>query len=246
MRNRPTFFTVFAALTLAVAGLAFAHGGGAMGGGAMMGGSGMMVVADDGSLLVTNMDMDGMMDGHKDGGGTVDRELIDISSNGTERWRVSFTEGWPMMPATDGDLVVVVLVNDWFMGDGEHGDGGMGGGMMGATTQSVAHGGDDEGDTIVVGLDLATGTERWRTTIPGDMAGGVQFSPDGSQIYFSVMDMGMGGGPGEGPMRQGDAAGSGMLTSSTIIALDRDGNELWSYQTGNGDDMGGGMHAARR
>lgn len=251
MRNRPTLFTVFAALALAATGLVFAHGGGGMGGGSMMGGSGMMVVADDGSLLVTNMDMGGMMDGHKDGGSTVDRELIDISSNGTERWRVSFTEGWPMMPVTDGNLVVVVLVNDWFMGDGGNGDGGMGGGngggMMGARVQSIKHGGDEEdGDVVVVGLDLATGTELWRSTIQGDMGGGVQFSPDGSQIYLSIREMGMGGGPGNGPMEQGDAAGSGMLTSSTIIALDRNGNQLWSYQAGDDGDMGGGMDAARR
>ena len=99
MRERTVFLGTLAVLALAATGLVFAHGGGGMGGGSMMGGSGMMVVADDGSLLVTNMDMGGMMDGHKDGGSTVDRELIDISSNGTERWRVSFTEGWPIPPA---------------------------------------------------------------------------------------------------------------------------------------------------
>ena len=269
MRNRSTLFTVFAALTLAVSGLAFAHGGGGMGGGSMMGGSGMMVVADDGSLLVTNMDMNDMMGGGGSGGSAVSRELINISSDGTERWRVSFTEGWPMMPTTDGNLVVVVLVNDWFMGNGGNGDGGMGGGMdgsnggngggmgggngggmMGARVQAIAHGGDEEdGDVVVVGLDLATGTELWRSTIQGDMGGGVQFSPNGSQIYLSIREMGMGGGPGNGPMEQGDAAGSGMLTSSTIIALDRNGNQLWSYQTGNDSGnggTGGGMNAARR
>jgi len=241
MRNKSTLFVVFAALSLAVSGLVFAHGGGGMGGGAMMGGSGMMVVADDGSLLVTNMDMDDMMGG---GGSTVARELINISSNGTERWRVNFTEGWPMMPTTDGNLVVVILVNDWFMGGNGYGDGGVGGnngGMMGARAQAIAHGGPGEdGDVIVLGLDLATGAEQWRTTLQGNMGGGVQFSPDGSQIYLSLMDMGMGGGPGNGPMEQGDAAGSGMLTSSTIIALDRNGNQLWSYETGNNGGHGGG------
>jgi hypothetical protein len=104
------------AMILAVTTMAFADGGGMGGGGGMMAGSGMMVVADDSSVLVTNMDMGGMM-----GGGsfsTVDRQLVNIDANGSERWRVSFDEGWPMMPCTDGDLVVVVLRDDWFMGFG--------------------------------------------------------------------------------------------------------------------------------
>ena len=116
------------ALSMTAATFAFAHGGG-MGGG-MMSGAGMMIVADDSSLLVTNMDMSGMMDGSSSSG-TFDRGLVNIDKDGVERWGVSFTEGWPMMPTTDGDLVVVVLVNDWFMGDDGMGDGGNPGGGMG-------------------------------------------------------------------------------------------------------------------
>lgn len=245
MKKRITFLAAFAAVTLAVSGLVLAHGGGGMGsGGAMMGGSGMMVVADDASLLVTNMDMSGMVHG---GGASneVSRDLINLSADGTERWRVSFTEGWPMIPATDGDLVVVVLVDDWFMGSGGMGDGGfgggMGGGMMGITTMDAGHGGNGSDEVIVVGLDLATGAERWRTTLEGDMGSMVQFSPDGMRLYISLMDMGTGSGAGTGPMSQGDAAGSGVLTSNTIVALDRSGNQLWSYETGNTGGMGSGM-----
>lgn len=252
MKNRTTLLAAFAAVTLAVSGLAFAHGGGGMGsGGAVMGGSGMMIVADDGSLLVTNMDMSGMMGGGGSGT-TINRDLVNVSANGTERWRVSFTEGWPMMPATDGDLVVVVLVDDWFMGSGGMGDGGFGGGgmggggMMGATIMDAGHGTNGSDEVIVVGLDLATGAERWRTTLSGDMGSMVQFSPNGSQLYISLMEMGTGSGGGTGPMNQGDAAGSGMLTSNTIVALDRSGNQLWTYDTGNNGGMGGGMFMGRR
>ena len=226
MKNRMIFLAAFAAVTLMVSGLVLAHGGGAMGsGGAMMSGTGMMVVADDGSLLVTNMDMSGMMNG---GGSSnqVSRDLVNLSANGAERWRVSFTEGWPMMPATDGDLVVVVLVDDWFTGTGGMGDGGF-------------------YRDYVVGLDAATGAERWRTTLDGDMGAMVQFSPDGSRLYISLMEMGTGDGAGTGPMSQGDAAGAGVLTSNTIVALDRSGNQLWSYDTGTPGGMGG-MAAGRR
>ena len=113
-------------LSMTVATFAFANGGGMGGGGmggsgGMMSGAGMMIVADDGSLLVTNMDMSGMMDGSSSTG-TFDRDLVNIDVSGNERWRVSFTDGWPMMPTTDGDLVVVVLVSDLFMGDDGSGD----------------------------------------------------------------------------------------------------------------------------
>ena len=196
-----------------------------MGGGGMMAGSGMLVVADDGSLLVTNMDMGGTM-----GGGSVsttDRELVNVGSNGSERWRVSFPDGWPMMPVTDGDLVVVVLVDDWFMGSGGMGDGGWsGGGHMGGGTKA------GDGEAIVAALDVTTGVERWRATVDGDMASMAQFSPDGSRIYLSVMEMGSGGSMGQGSMRQGEAAGAGVMNSSTIVAFDRSGNQLWTYDVG--------------
>ena len=75
-------------------------------GGMMMGdmASSMVVVADDGSLLITEMGM-GMMGGW----GSSQPSLINISANGDERWQVPFNDAWPMTPATDGDLVVVVV-----------------------------------------------------------------------------------------------------------------------------------------
>ncbi len=58
--------------SIAAATLSSAQG---MGGG-MTGGSGMMIVADDGSLLVTNMDMRGMM-----GGGSVSTSTVRSSTS---------------------------------------------------------------------------------------------------------------------------------------------------------------------
>jgi outer membrane protein assembly factor BamB len=219
------------ALIVGVPALLVANGGmsGMGSGGGMMGGSGMMVVADDGSLLVTNMDMAGMM-----GGGTVsttDREIVNVGSNGSERWRVSFSDGWPMMPVTNGGLVVVVLMDDWFMGSSGMGDGGWGSGGMGGGMKEGEHGPGD-GESVLVALDLDTGNEQWRTTITGDMASMAQFSPDGSQIYLSAVDMGSGGGMGHGSMRQGEAVGTGFMSSSTIVAFDRSGNQLWTYDVG--------------
>ena len=228
------------ALSMTAATFAFAHGGGmgsgGMGGsGGMMSGAGMMIVADDSSLLVTNMDMSGMMGG-SDSSGTFDRELVNIDANGNERWRVSFTEGWPMMPTTDGDLVVVVLVNDWFMGDDGTGDGhntggGMGGGMGG---------GDDDDTVVVVGLSLASGAELWRTSFTGDMGSMVQFTPDGTQIYLTLMNMDGDHGVGMGSMNQGQSSGVGMTASTTIVALDRNGNELWTLDLSSSGGKGGG------
>ncbi|MFV2072046.1 MAG: PQQ-binding-like beta-propeller repeat protein [Thermoanaerobaculales bacterium] len=212
-------------LSMVAATFAFAHGGGGMmgGGRGMMGGSGMIVVADDGSLLVSSMDMSNLIAGG--GPSTTDRELVNVDANGNERWRVSFTEGWPMMSTTDGDLVIVALVDDWFMGDGGMGDGGMGGGAKDAD-----HGGSGGDETTLVALDTVTGQERWRVTIAAEMASMVQFSPDGAQIYVSAREMGSGGGMGHDPIGQGDAAGSGFITTSTIIAFDRDGVELWTFE----------------
>ena len=214
---------VIALLSMAAATTALAQGSGRM-----MAGSGMMVVADDASLLVTNMAMGGMMNG--DSVSTATRELVNIESNGSERWRVNFEDGWPMMPVTDGDLVVVVLVDDWFMGSGGMGDGGWNGGGMGGHMGGGTKAGT--GDSVVVALDLTTGAERWRATVAGDMGSMAQFSPDGSRIYLSVMEMGSGGGMGQGSMRQGEAAGAGFMTSSTIVAFDRSGNQLWTYDVG--------------
>ena len=236
------------ALSVAAATFAFAHGGGMGGGGmggggGMMAGAGMMIVADDSSLLVTNMDMSGMMDGSSSSG-IIDRDLVNIDKNGNERWRVSFTDGWPMMPTTNGDLVVVVLVSDWFMGDGGTGDhgnpgGGMGGGMGGGKAFGTK---DDEDDdsVVVVGLDVATGAERWRTSFTGDMGSMVQFTPDGTQIYLTLMDMDGDHGIGMGSMNQGQSSGVGMTASTTVVALDREGTELWSRDLCSSKSMGGG------
>ena len=218
--------SIILAIAAAAASVAFSHGGG-MNGGGMMAGSGMMIVADDASLLVTTMDMSGMM-----GGGsvsTVSREIVNIDSSGNERWRVAFDAGWPMMPVTDGDLVVVVLVDDWFMGDGGMGDGDWSGGHMGGGMKDAGPG---DGESVLVALDLATGQEEWRATVAGEMASMAQFSPDGTRIYVSAMDMGSGGGMGRGSMRQGDAAGAGFMSTSTVIAFDRSGNRLWAYDLG--------------
>mgnify|MGYP001829213529 CR=1 FL=1 len=221
------------ALTVGAASFLFADGSG-MGGGGMMAGSGMMIVADDSSLLVTSMDVGGMMGGGPGNPGTpgeVDRELVNIDANGEERWRVSFADGWPMMPVTDGGLVVVVLVDDWFMGSGGMGDGGWGGGHMGGGKNDGEDGPGDV-ESILVALDLATGEEEWRATISGDMASMAQFSPDGSRIYVSAREMGSGGGMGQGSMRQGDVSGAGFMSSSTIIAFDRSGNRMWTHDLG--------------
>jgi len=228
---------MLSALMMMAVTFLFADGPGGMGaGGAMMGGPGMMIVADDGSVLVNNMDQSGMMGGGPGSPGTVNRELVNIAVDGSERWRVSFDDGWPMMPCTDGDLVVVILVDDWFMGAGGFGDGGwsggggtgggMGGGGMGG------HNGSGDHESVLVALDLATGNEQWRATIDGDMGSMAQFSPDGSRIYLSIREMGGGQGMGQGPIRQGDAAGAGLMNSSTIVAFDRTGNELWTFDVG--------------
>ncbi len=230
-----------------------AHGGGGpgmggsgMGGGGMMGSSGMLVVADDGSLLVLEMDASGMMDGG--GGLPIDRALVNLGPDGAERWRATFTDGWPMMPVTQGDLVVVALMDDNFMGDGGGGDGDMGdghgdGGMMGVRAQDAGHGNDSSGDEIVVvGLDLATGQELWRTTVTGDMGSAPQFAPDGSRFYFTVVDVDM-GGMSDQPMEQGRAPGAGMSGTTSVVAVDRNGTVLWTTEVGSGD--GGGMAAGR-
>ncbi len=223
---------------IAVAGmsLALAHGGGSgggMGSGGMTGGSGMLVIADDGSVLVTEMGMSGDMMGGAD---DVERELVNIGPDGQERWRATFDEGWPMMPATDGDLVVLTLADDWWMGDGGMGDGGWDHGAMGGA--KTLDGDEGESHGTLVALSLSTGQERWRLEMDGDMISMPQFTEDGSRFYMTVRDM-SGDSTGGGSMRQGDAAGSGMMMTSTLVAVDRDGNVLWAFDL-DGDNMGGG------
>lgn len=231
------------ALTVTTATLAFAHGGGMGGSGGTMAGAGMMIVADDGSLLVTNMDMSGMMGG-SGSTRTFDRELVSINTDGSERWRVSFNDGWPMMPTTDGDLVVVVLVNDWFLGadgigDGHNPGGGMGGGMGGMKGLG-AKDGDTDDSVVVVGLNLTSGAELWRTSFAGDMGSMVQFTPDGTQIYLSLMDLDGDHGVGMGSMNQGQSSGVGMTASTTVVALNRNGVEQWTLDLSSSGGMGGG------
>jgi outer membrane protein assembly factor BamB len=217
---------------LAGAAIASAQGGGmgGMGSGGMMGGSGMLVIADDGSVLVTEMGTGGGMMG---GSNEVDRELINIDPDGGERWRVSFEEGWPMMPRTDGGLVVLTLADDWWMGDGGTGDGGWGHHGGGKTQDN------DDGHATLVALDLATGQELWRLELDGDMLSMPQFTEDGSRLYLTIRDMDH-DHPGGGPMGQGDAAGFGMLMTSTLVAVDRDGNLLWTLDLDDGHMGGGG------
>ena len=231
------FRTMIFAAALVAPVVALAHGGGMGSGGqaGAMGGPGMLTVADDGSLLVTEMGYRMMGGGGGGGGGmgaSLDRELLNISPTGQIRWRSSFDEGWPMMAVTDGDLVVFTLREDWWMGSGSGGDGGdPGGGDGGGPGGPGGPGGSDPhtDSVIVVGLDLNTGTERWRTEIAGDMVANPQFSTDGGRIYLTARDLDAEGAalPG-GPMNQGDAPLGHMLMSTSVIALDRDGIVLWS------------------
>jgi hypothetical protein len=219
------------ALAATAASLGFAQGGGhgGMGSGGMMGGSGMLVIADDGSVLVTDMGLSGGMMGDP---GTFERELVNIGPEGEERWRTSFEDGWPMMIVTDGDLVVLSLADDWWFGHGGSGDGGWGNGHGGGKTL------DGPGHATLVGLDLATGQERWRLDLEGDMASLPRFTEDGSRLYTTVRGMSSGPGGG-GPWNQGDVPGWGMLMTSTLVAIDRDGAVLWSLELDDGH-MGGG------
>ena len=223
--------TMIAAGAIMAAGMTFAQGGpGMMGGGGM--GGGMLVVADDGSLLVTEMGADHM--GGPGGGMEASRELFNIGPDGAERWRTSFEEGWPMAPATDGDLVVLTLADDWWTG------------MMGSGDSGWPHWGpegpgkvaqEELGPATIVGLDLATGQERWRLEVDGFMAMAPVFAPDGSRIYVTVRSTDT-EGIGESPMHQGGTPGAGMLMSTTVVALDRQGQQLWTLDLGDGG-MGG-------
>lgn len=200
-------------------------------GGGMPNGIGMVTVASDGSLLATQMGMS-MMGGPAAGGPSNQRAIVSIGVDGVERWRATFTDGWPMMVANDGDLVVVVVMNSAWMWRSVS---GMGWFPWGTLPQ----GGGGSEDAVLVGLTLSTGAERWRTTVPGDMASFPQFAPDGSRIYVSVTDFGpastMGGG---GPMRQGDTGGWGTQMTNKIVALDRNGAIQWTRDlSGSGGMM---------
>jgi outer membrane protein assembly factor BamB len=219
---RKLAMVLFTGSALLGASLVSAQGMG-MGGGGMTGGSGMLQVAGDGSLLVTRMEV-GMMGGGQQG---MERSVTNISASGLERWSTEFASGWPMMLATNGDLVVVVLADDWWMGGG--GDGG----------------GSGSDQLTLVGLDLATGAERWRTDLAGDMASPPQFAPDGSKLYVSTREMGGMDGPGSAPMHQGDAYGAGAMMSTTVVAVSRVGQVEWTLDL-SGGHMGGPPTAGRQ
>ena len=88
--------------------------------------------------------------------------------------------------------------------------------------------GDPHADTVtLVGLDLATGAERWRTEIDGDMATLPTFAPDGSAFYVTVRDFGSGFQMPGTPMHQGGAPSGSMMMSTAVVAVNRNGVVLW-------------------
>ena len=215
-------------------GLALGAGaqtGGMMGGSGMegAGGGGMLVVADDGSLLVTEMGM-----APSTGGGLASqRALVDIAPDGSERWRHEFADGYPMMPVSSGDVVVVALTGDWWMGGSTSGDTGWPwGGMSG------------DGDTTAVQVELVAlsvsgGTELWRRQLDAGAMGMAQFAPDGSRLYLTTRTFG-GGMMGSGGVRQGDAAGPGSFAGTTVVAIDPStGTTLWTKELSGSSMMGG-------
>lgn len=234
-------------LSTGIAGLCAAHGGGMMGGGAqgsMMGGAGMLTIADDGSLLVT--EMSAMMHGGPGGMMGDDRAIVNVGADGNERWRTTFSDGWPMMPVTDGNLVVLALRDDWWSGWDGTGDGGWnhGGGHGGGGGGGGGGGQGPHADSLVlVGLDLADGSELWRTEVAGGMVSLPQFAPDGSQLYVTVRGFdGDGANLGGGPMHQGDAPSAHQLMSTTVVAIGRDGVVRWSLELATGGQpIGGGQ-----
>jgi outer membrane protein assembly factor BamB len=197
--------------------IAFSQG--LMGGGAATPNStGMLTVASDGSLLATQMGMS-MMGGPGGGASNFQRAVVNIGTDGKERWRATFDTAWPMMSASNGDLVVVVLVNNAWMWRGMSGYGWF---PFGTPPTSGST------DGALVGLDLATGAQRWKTTLPGDMASLPQFAPDGTRVYVSVTDFGSAGMMGSGSIRQGDTGGWATQMTNKVVAVDRNGNVLWT------------------
>jgi outer membrane protein assembly factor BamB len=214
--RKPSLLAILALATLVPA---FASAQGLMGGGAATPNStGMLTVAGDGSLLVTQMGIS-MMGGPGGGTSNFQRAVVNIGTDGKERWRATFDTGWPMMAVSNGDLVVVVIVNNAWMWRGMSGFGWFPFGTPpgGGTT-----------DGALVGLNLATGVQRWKTTLPGDMASLPQFASDGSRVYVSVTDFGSAGMMGGGSLRQGDTGGWATQMTNKVVAFDRNGNVLWT------------------
>jgi hypothetical protein len=195
----------------------------------MPNGTGMVAVASDGSLLVTQMGMTMMGSPGGSGNPSLQRAIINVTSGGQQRWRATFSQGWPMMAASNGDLVVVVIVNNVWMWQSMS---GMGWFPWGTPPQGGSQ------SAGLVGLDLATGNQRWSATLPGDMGSYPQFSPDGSRIYVSATDFGQTSMMGGGSARQGDTGGWSTQMTNKIVALDRSGNILWTLDL---SQSGGGM-----
>jgi len=197
-------------------------------GGIMANGTGMLVAASDGSLLVTQMGMSMMGGPGGSGSASLQRAIVDLGSNGQERWRATFTQGWPMMAANNGDLVVVVVMNNAFMWRSLSSSGWFPWG-------SQPQGGSQ--DATLVGLDLATGSQRWSATLPGDMGSYPQFAADGSRIYVTVTDFGQVGMMGGGPLRQGDTGGWATQMINKVVALTRSGTALWTVDLSQSGGM---------
>jgi len=217
-----------AAVIVSMPVIAYSQGmmGGNMG---MPNGTGMAVVASDGSLLVTQMGMSMMGGSGGSGSASLQRAIVNLGSSGQERWRSTFTQGWPMMAASNGDLVVIVVMNNAFMWRSMSNSGWF---PWGTQPQSGAE------NATLVGLDLATGRQRWSATLPGDMGSLPQFTTDGSRLYVSVTDFGQAGMMGGTSMRQGDTGGWATQMTNKVVALDRAGNILW---TADLSQSGGGM-----
>ncbi len=229
--SRVRVSTIAVAMVLA-AGAALAQG--MMGGtGGMANGTGMTVVASDGSVLVTQMGMS-MMGGPGGGGSaSLQRAIVDLGPDGKPRWQYAVTSGWPMMAANNGDLVVVIVMNNAWMWRSLS---GMGWFPFGTPPQGGTQ------DATVVGLALANGSQRWSATLPGDMGSYPQFSADGSRIYISVTDFGQAGMMSGGSTRQGDTGGWASQMTNKIVALDRNGNVVWTTDLSQmGGMMGGTM-----
>ncbi len=170
-------------------------------------------------LIPAFVSAQGMMGGPGGGASNFQRAVVNVGTDGKERWRASFDTGWPMMAANNGDLVVVVLVNNAWMCRGMSGFGRFPFG-------TPPSGGETHG--ALVGLNLATGAQPWKTALPGDMASLPQFAPDGSRVYVSVTDFGSAGMMGSGPLRQGETGGWATQITNKVVALDRNGNVLWT------------------
>ncbi len=201
---------------LAIAASSSAQG--MMGGDFTANGTGNVVVASDGSILVTQMGMS-MMGGPMQGSASLQRAIVDLGPDGAQRWRATFSQGWPMMVANNGDLVVVVVMNNAWMWRAVS---GLGWFPFGTPPQGTGQ------DAALVGLDLASGAQRWSTTLPGDMGSFPQFSADGSRVYVTVTDFGQAGMMSGGPIRQGDTGSWATQMTNKVVAISRAGAILWT------------------